>query len=128
MAVRCFGCLLVGSQFVSVLTRLIWITLERAADVRWQVAGVGEGQSRDMLVLPWQLPASIDFLLLMKIHQADVLDHHFCFSMVVGHPHSNNLQCRELRGGGGVGVRQYTAHCSFLTASHFTAHWSCEFP
>ena len=53
-----------------------------------------------MLLLSWQLAASIDFSPLTTIHQAAVLAHRLCFSIGsrpwhqrVKHPHSNNRQC-----------------------------------
>ena len=42
------------------------------------------GQSPRVLLLSWLLAVSIAFSPLTKIHQAAMLAHHFCFSMVVG--------------------------------------------
>ena len=37
-----------------------------------------------MMLLSWQLAASIDFSPFTKIYQVAVLAHHFCFSVVRG--------------------------------------------
>ena len=44
----------------------------------------GGGGGPEMLPLSWQLAVSIDFSPLTKIHQAALLAHRFCFSVVVG--------------------------------------------
>ena len=63
--------------------------------------GGGAGRSPEMLLLSCSLAASIHFSPPTKIHQAAVLAHGLCFSMVAGRginkfkdPHGNNLQWR----------------------------------
>ena len=65
----------------------------------WREGG-GLGQSPELLLLSWQLAASIDISPLTKIHQAAVLAHRFRFSIGGGSrhqrimgPRGNTLQC-----------------------------------
>ena len=63
-----------------------------------------------MLLLSWQLVAPIGLSPFTTIHQAAVLAHRFCFSMVAGRGthtlkdlYGNNLQCEVPRSSTGWG-------------------------